>query len=221
MNWVALLQILGETILNLVIMALPIALLFGKKFIGKLGEKVAEVSVSKIKTEIEENVKQSFRVELETFKADLSKSNKMHEIDYSKFQQKRFDVVVELYEKLAIMLGAASDFTNLFISGDNEIEVMKRRGECFDKAERDFNNYLVLNKLFIEEELFEKLSAQKRQIYLLCKQYDDCFSKIRLPGFTENEKLNLQKQLADISCAMPTKLSAIENDLRKLIYPTK
>ena len=62
MNWVALLQILGETILSLVILALPIVLLFGKKFIGKLGEKVAEVSVSNIKTEIEENVKQSFRV---------------------------------------------------------------------------------------------------------------------------------------------------------------
>ena len=124
----------------MVILALPIVLLFGKKFIGKLGEKVAEVSVSKIKTKIEEEVKQSFRVELEAFKADLSKSNKTHEIDYSKFQQKRFEVVVELYEKLAIMLGAALDFTNLFIPGDNEIEVMEKRSKCFNEAEREFNN---------------------------------------------------------------------------------
>ena len=221
MNWVALLQILGETILSLVILALPIALLFGKKFIGKLGEKVAEVSVSKIKTEIEEEVKQGFRVELETFKADLSKSNKIHEIDYSKFQQKRFDVVVELYEKLAIMIGAASDFTNLFIPGDNETEVMRNRGKRFNEAKLEFNNYLVLNKLFIEEKLFEELFAQERSIHMLCKQYEDCFFKIRVPGFTEEERSKLQNQLADISCAMPNEFSAIENKLRKLIYPTE
>lgn len=221
MNWMALFQILGETLLSLVILALPIVLLFGKKFIGKLGEKVAEVSVSKIKTKIEEEVKQSFRVELEAFKADLSKSNKIHEIDYSKFQQKRFEVVVELYEKLAIMLGAALDFTNLFIPGDNEIEVMKKRSKCFNEAERDLNNYLILNKLFIEERLFEELFAQKQNIKSLCNQYYDYFRKLRMPGFTEEERLDLQDQLTKISVAMPSELSAIENELRKLLYPTK
>lgn len=221
MNWMALFQILGETLLSLVILALLIVLLFGKKFIGKLGEKVAEVSVSKIKTKIEEEVKQSFRVELEAFKADLSKSNKIQEIDYSKFQQKRFEVVVELYEKLAIMLGAALDFTNLFIPGDNEIEVMKKRSECFNEAERNLSNYLILNKLFIEERLFEELFAQKQNIKKLCNQYYDYFLKLRMSVFTEKERLDLQDQQTKIFVAMPSKLSAIENELRKLLYPTK
>ena len=221
MNWVDLLQILEETILILLILALSIALLFGEKFIGKLGEKVAEVSVSKIKTEIEEKVRQGFRVELETFKADLSKSNKIHEIDYSKFQQKRFDVVVELYRKFAILLGAASDFTNWFTPGDNEIQVIEKRSQCFNEAVREFNNYLTLNKLFIEEDLYNELVAQKSNIKSLCYQFYDCFKKLRLPGFTEEERSNLQNELGKISNAMPSDLSAIENKLRKLIYPTE
>ena len=217
MNWMALLQILGE----MAILALPIIFLFGKKFIGKLGEKVAEVSVSKIKTEIEEEVKQGFRVELEAFKADLSKSNKIHEIDYTKFQQKRFDVVVELYEKFTIMLGAALEFTKLFIPGDNPTEVMKQRSQYFAETERELNNYLMLNKLFIEEKFFEEMFDQKQRIKSLCNQYYDNFKKLQMPSFSETVKLKLEEQQVQISGMIPTQLSTIENKLRKLIYPTE
>lgn len=217
MNWMALLQILGE----IAILALLIIFLFGKKFIGKLGEKVAEVSVSKIKTEIEEKVKQGFRVELEAFKADLSKSNKIHEIDYSKFQQKRFDVVVELYGKFTIMLGAALEFTKLFIPGDNPTEVMKQRSKYFAETERELNNYLMLNKLFIEEKLFEEMFTKKQSIQSLCNQYYDIFKKLQMPSFSETEKLELVEQQVKISNMIPTQLSTIENELRKLLYPTK
>lgn len=221
MDGMALLQMLVEIFFSIVILALPIAFLFGEKFIGKLGEKVAEISVTKVKTEIEESVKQGFRVELETFKADLSKSNKMHEIDYSKFQQKRFDVAVELYEKLAIMLGAASDFTNLFIPGRSKDEVMNERKKRFYEAEQEFRNYLVLNKLFIEEGLFKDLNEQKNKIFSLCKSYQSCFERTQLQGFSEDEKSKIYEEMLNISNEMPTNLSAIENDLRELIYPTK
>ena len=99
-------------------------------------------------------------------------------------------MVVELYEKLAIKIGATSDFTNLFIPGDNETEVMRNRGKRFNEAKLEFNNYLVLNKLFIEEKLFEELFAQERSIHMLCKQYEDFFSKLGCRGLRKKKDLN-------------------------------
>ena len=40
--------------------------------------------------------------------------------------------------------------------------------------------------------------------------FDYCFFKIRMPGFTTQERSDLQEQLTKISIAMPTELSAIE-----------
>ena len=210
-----------ENIISLVILAIPTIKIFGKSFVTKFGEKIAEVSTSKIKTKIEETVKQSFRVELETLKASLNKENKTYEINYAKFQQKRFDVVVELYKKLAIMSGAASEYTNLFVPGENKDRVMKDRAIRFNKACIDFNNYLAVNKLFIEDDLFKELSTHKCKMNDICKQFETCYNKIQLPGFSEEEIMEFIKELGEISEALPNEISNIEKCLRELIFPTK
>ena len=168
MDWASLVKEICETAVSLAVLAYPVVkiwgALFGDSFVTKFGEKIAELSTTKYKTKIEETVRQSFRTELENLKADLSKKNKTYEINYSKFQQKRFDVVVELYYKLTIMLGLASHYTNPFIKGDNEMDVYKKRVKSYNDAAVDFNNYLILNKLFLDKEFFNKIFEKQQEI---------------------------------------------------------
>lgn len=223
MELTSLVKEICETAVSLAVLAYPtvkiLGALFGNSFITKFGDKIAELSTTKYKTKIEETVRQSFRAELETLKADLTKKNKTYEINYSKFQQKRFDVVVELYNKLAIMTGLASHFTNPFIPGVNEKVTFKKRAKSYNDAATEFNNYLILNKLFLDDDFFNKLFEKHKEINLICKQYEICFNRLHLSGFSEEEKLKLEQELIDISGKMPHQLTEIENYLRTLLYP--
>ena len=221
-EWKSILEEIGKTVVSLVILAYPTikawGAIFGKSFVTKFGEKIAEVSTSKIKTKIEETVKQSFRVELETLKASLNKENKTYEINYAKFQQKRFDVVVELYKKLAIMLSEASNYTKIKLP-INSPKILEEKKKNFYNARVDLVNYLVLNKLFVDPKMVDALKNIINEINSKCKQYESCYQTKYLSAITEEESTKAINELKEIASMIPSKIEHIESEMRKLIFP--
>lgn len=196
-----------------------------KAFVPKLGQNLADLITAEAKTKIEETVKHSFQVELETLKATLSKEIKVYEIDYSAFHQKRFEVIIALYEKRATVLGYASDCTLLYIPGKDEKECHQqliRRWQTFDEEKRNYEVYLKSNKLLIEKELFQLLDYEMRHIWWSCYEYKCEYERtFSFSPLDENEKAKCRNRLLEISNDISIKSNDehIDTCFEKLISP--
>ncbi len=194
--------------------------LFGKSFVKTLGTNIADLVTTRTKTKIEENVKQGFRSALEEHKALLNKKNKVYEIDYSLFKQKSFDTMIELYSKLAIFQGCAYQYTNLFISAGQDVEkTMKQRKDNYQESYHNLRNYIIHNKLLIEEELFEKISKAIEKINSQCIEFEFQNQIICSSNFSDDQKSKAYSRLAEISESIPIEQKEIETDIRITLFP--
>ncbi len=195
-----------------------------KVFMPKLGQNLADLITAEAKTKIEETVKHSFQVELETLKASLSKENKLCEIDYSTFHQRRLDVLITLYEERAKMLQSASDCTYLLILGSNEKECLQeltRRWETFVEKARNYDAYRIPNKLLIGEDLFNMLDNEIFKIRQHCVAFKENYRRSLNSILDEEEKNECRDKLPEISNAV---LEILGNDemqacFKELVVP--
>ena len=195
-------------------------LLFFDSFIKEFGKEAAQTLFAEQKTTIEEQIRLGFSKAISDYQAENDKSNKFFEINYSKFQEKRFDVIVELYSKLAVLSMDASHLTDRMDLGRDEEVVVRERVNAFKNDYSEFIRFLKLNKLFIEEESFLKLMNKSNEINGLCFNYSQYVCMLRhLPQGNKEKEEEIMEKLGSIFLSLPIQLTEIENEMKRMLYP--
>ncbi|MFC0428924.1 hypothetical protein [Chryseobacterium scophthalmum] len=212
--------------------------IFYKSWLKALGNEVAKLVTVKDLTKIQENIKLDFNKQLEDYKnnldeklshkieplkAELSKNNITHQIQFSYLHQERSKVVLDLYRKLVELQSAMVNWTSFMhpIIQDAEREA-KERVERANVAFNDFRNFYLLNKLF-----FPKSFCDTFDIIL-----DEYWNKLWDYGFKEgmikeNRSItddfyrHLIKDMSEISKELkekiPEKITEIEDKFREML----
>ena len=194
-------------------------LIFFDTFIKELGKETAKSLMLEKNTTIVEQVKIAFSKELELYKADLLKSNKFFEINYAKFQDKRFDVIVELYAKLATMIGAVYELYRPYESGANEEEVFKEREKKYQECSSDYENFLEINRLFLDDSFYSELYRVIDSLEQLYNDYKSAFDTKYRKNLSEQEKSKAENNFSIMTKRLSIRLDRLENNLRSIIFP--
>lgn len=194
-------------------------LIFFDTFIKELGKETAKSLMLEKNTTIVEQVKIAFSKELELYKADLLKSNKFFEINYAKFQDKRFDVIVELYAKLATTIRAAYELYSPYESGANEEEVFKEREKKYQECSSDYEKFLDINRLFLDDTFYSELYLVTDSLDQLYDDYKSAFDKKHSMNLSEQQKSEAEKEFSYITYRLDLRLNGLENNLRSILFP--
>lgn len=207
-----------ETILLCITFLTASYFLFFDSFIKEFGKEADQVLFAEQKITIEEQIKLGFRKAISDYQAEKDKSNKFFEINYSKFQEKRFDVILESYSKLAILSMDASHLIDRMDLGRNEEDVEGERVQVLYDDYLEFTRFLKINKLFFEEESFIKLMTKSSEIKTICDDYHSIMCKIRFFPGDKNKDETIQRFMS-IMKSLPVQLTEIENELKSMLFP--
>lgn len=212
--------------------------IFYKSWLKALGNEVAKLVTIKDLTEIQENIKLDFSKQLEEhksnlneelshkiepLKAELSKNNITHQIQFSFLHQERAKVILDLYKKLVELQSAMVNWTNFMhpVIQDAEKEA-KERVERANLAFNDFRNFYLLNKLFFPKSFCEAFDNILDEYWN--KLWDFGFKEGMIRenrSITDDFYRNLIKEMSEISKELkekiPERIAEIENKFREML----
>ncbi|WP_398452192.1 hypothetical protein AB3466_14040 [Sphingobacterium thalpophilum] len=226
-----------EILVLLVAFAITSYLLFYKSWLKELGKKYADLATAQEITELQENVKHDFKVnleeyknrlneelslKLEPFRSELAKSNIAFQIRYGYLHQERAKVILELYKKLVELHSAMVDWTKFMhpIQEDAEKEETERAIRA-NKALHDFKNFFLLNKLFFTKDLnrfIEEIFAEYWD-----KGWDFGYKQKRIRSgnltkeFYKEYAKDISKIAKELSESIPKKLADLEDIFRNYL----
>ena len=209
-------------VLGLIISAL--IKLFSKSFITSLGEKTAELLLTKQKTEIEKSVETAFNKALAEYQSELDKKNIAFEADYTFYNTERSKVCIELYHKIVTFYDNALLFTSLILNNplmyiDSQIG---KTAEIYEKSLDDLRVHYNQNKIFLNKELSEVILTFFHNIGILCSEYSDEYVKLtKKKGSDKELKATYEnlKQFYNRVREKQTILDKIADSISDLIQP--
>lgn len=208
-----------------------------RAFVKNMGKRVAELATATDITNIEEKVKQGFRIqlqdyktkvntelatELEPIKSELAKGNIAYQIQYSHLHQKRGEVIIELYQKLIELHSAMVEWTRTFqpIVEDAEAEKAERESRA-NKAIHDFKNYYLFHKVYFSKNFCFSIDELFKEYWDKGWDFGWKSGRIASGQITQEDYLNYSKELNKISTeikeVLPSRIEELENQIRGIL----
>lgn len=226
-----------QILINVILFLIASYFIFYKSWLKSLGRETAKLSTTEELTRLTESVKQNFNEKIEEYKsklneelalkieplkAELTKNNITHQIQFSFLHQERAKVILDLYKKLIELHSAMIDWTN-FIHPiiEDPVKEEQERATRANIALHDFKNFYLMNKLFFSEsfcgfidKVFEEYWDKGwdfgyRQERLKSGQLDKEFQKEYV-----NDMSRISKEL---KANLPARISEIEATFRKIL----
>lgn len=215
MNWDSIIKLIIQVALFLG----ATYLIFYKNWLKALGNEVAKLVTVKDLTKVQESIKSEFNLKLEEqksklnedfafkiepIKAELSKNNITHQIQFTYLHQERGKIIVEFYQKLVELHSAMISWTAFMhpIIENAELEA-KERTERANKAFNELRNFYLLNKLYFPKSFCDSLD----------KIIDDYWNKLWDYGFRES-KIREGAVSGDFYRTFSTEMSQIREELK-------
>ncbi len=199
--------------------------LFSKSFITSLGEKTAELLLTKQKTEIEKSVETAFNKALAEYQSELDKKNIAFEADYTFYNTERSKVCIELYHKIITFYDNAISFTSLIFQ-DKDVEnvhsQVKKTAKIYEKSLDDLREYYNKNRIFLNKELSVDIVTFFHNIGKLCSGFSDEYVKFAEKKGSKEELKATYDNLKHISIEVRKKqtiLDKIADSISDLIQP--
>ena len=203
--------------LGLVIFGAGSYLLYYKSFLKELGSQTAKLATISDLTKTKSEVEAVFNENLEKIKADLVKYNISYEIQFRYLHEKRSDIIIECYRILVELHSNAHKLTSLFKpSSFNQKEAVIN----LDSSLKDFNEYIVSNKLFFSESFIGKTQELIKDYGETCRKYVLLSSQAN-NNTTSNDIIKSGEELITIANKVQEdlygKVIEIEKYFRKLL----
>lgn len=168
-----------------------------------------------------ETYKSSLDKDIRQFQSNLEQSLNEHKTmleiltyKYSKYHDKRLEVISSVYSKLADLHFFMQQLTAIIKLERENFETEERaRLEDTMRAFTDFRDYFTRNRIFLSREICEKLND------LRVKYYNTLFDYTYSSGHRDHEistQLSKSVQLA-INKTIPDLLSSLEDEFRGVI----
>lgn len=233
MDWNYLIKLTIEVLLFLCLSYL----IFYKSWLKSLGTEIAKLVTVKDLTTAQESIKSEFNLKLEEqknkfneelslkiepFKADLSKNNITHQVQFSVLHQERTKVIIEFYRKLVELQSAMIDWTAFMhpIVEDAEKEA-KDRAERANSAFNDFRNFYLSNKLFFSKSFCETLDELAKNYWDKAWDYGFKEGLIKNGSVSGDFYIEYTKEMRsireEIKNKIPLKILEIEEKFREIL----
>lgn len=214
------LQLLGITSATMIAVAVAVA------FVGKY-------VVSYIYDSFVEHKKKVAAEELESFKSGLERDSRsfQHQLDlklerynvlFSKLHEERAHIIKDMHSKLLELHSAISDYTaiaRLTTCDEDREKAEDARVERANKAIWDFNNYVILNNIYFEKSLADKLDQIRKEYYRAGIEFTSLKQFPQGDGAESHRKyVEEWKEINDrISGDLQNALKELEDEFRKLL----
>jgi hypothetical protein len=216
------LELLTSTLVFLVISYF----VFYKSWLKAMGNKIAKLSTIQDLTRIEQSVKEDFNNKLELLRADLSKDNISHQIEYSYLYQKRAEATVELYQKLQELHSAMSEWTAkvklIYEDGEKENQIKLKNA---NDAITSFRNFYYKHKLFFDKDFCSEIESIFHEYWDKGWEYAYKIGRIKSGQLNSEIYDSFSKELSIISDEfqnqIPKRLEKIEDRCRIVLNPSE
>lgn len=233
MDWNFFLKIFIEIILFLCLSYL----FFYKNWLKSLGTEFAKLLTIKDLTKLQESIKSEFNFKLEdqknklneelalkieSLKAEISKNNITHQVQFSILHQERARIIVELYRNLVELQSAMLAWTAFMqpIIADAEKEA-KLRAERANIAFNKFRDFYLTNKLFFSKSFCEILDELIKEYWDKAWDYGFREGRIKEGKVAEDFYRIYTEEMKtirdDFRLKLPIKISEIEDKFRDIL----
>lgn len=250
MDYIELLKAVGITSVPILIL-FAIILFFGQKIINYFFDKKIEIDRHSFDKEIVEKQRefdermelkrQELALDLERHKANLELESKrcqselelklnQFNIQFSKLHQDRAEVIKDAHAKLVELHSAMCDYTALVRSnrvGEDRERSKQLQLERANNALIEFNDCIILNSIFFEKSLFDKLNHIRSQYADKGWHYNFYKEMMRDEGSSLDRNTYKQylEQTIEISKSFladfPLLIEELEDEFRKLLGVVK
>lgn len=233
MDWNYILKLMIEIVLLLCLSYL----IFYKSWLKSLGAEMAKLVTVKDLTHAQESIKSDFNLKLEQqknkfneelslkiepFKAELSKNNITHQVQFSVLHQERTKVIIEFYRKLVELQSSMVEWTTFMhpIVEDAEKEA-RDRAERANTAFNDFRNFYLTNKLFFSKSICETLDELVKNYWDKAWDYGFKEGMIKSGSVSGDFYTQYTKEMSsireEIKTKIPIKILEIEEKFREIL----
>jgi len=216
MEWSEVLHIIGDV----GVIGLLVFIVF-QTFFGKIGENLADIVTKKELTEIERKVIDRYDRELKMFEALLDKNK----ISFTKIYDKRFEVLVELFNKLQYLHGYMAEWTariKPIMEGEDYEQVAEKQLTDVTKAIHDFRNFCLLNRIFFDKSFNEYLQELNKEVWTKYFVYGYNKDIIKDEYMNRGVKQKYIKEIYDISLHIeeefPKHITEVEKRIKDILH---
>lgn len=212
-------------------------LFFFKYFLKEWGKQTAKIvtiqELTQLKLEVKKNFDESLEsykqqlnkelgLEIESLKAEFSKNNITHQIQFGYLHQERAKAILEIYRKLNELSFALFRFVaGLRLPEADKDNERKIRYDNLNNALKDFRNYYIENKLYFPVGICKDLDEFYNRCYEYGWDYDHNYQILAKyspsPPAQKHLEDNMEKLTYEVQEVLPAKIKDIENYFRKLL----